>query len=1470
MRIKRLGTIAISGLFTLLVGLGFQTAHAEGSRSLYPSGISGSRANLDLQPGNRYVGKVHRVTFLYVYAQAGEYILLGSSNRSGSGDILVYNPQSFGIPGDETIPATADFSCADPTPPAGSYSGGALGVINSRDKELAGPNSADNSVTVTNGFAPCAYLATQTGIHGVQFTVNSSGGGPTGTVASITTSSNSVAAWDVSVRGSANATTDLNGRVFTYAWNGFTGGNSRPVYSTHYYVTADGYRYSQQLRGLDPNGFALYANSLGFLDNGQPLYKDLRGAEALVTSLPIGVTTQIAQFPLFFSDIAPTTAHAAEVDRVLEALGIPTAPATPTVANVSFTGPVSGNRSTTGAGGTFRFSTTDTVTYMIVVSRDGIDFSPQNTGNVVLTGIATTGTHVIEWNGRDTSGAVFPSNPDDGYKFRVFGRAGEVHFPIIDAENNDGGGPTVTRLNGPAPSNDTTVYFDDRGYITNSGTLVGNLNGTLCNGATPAAPNPQVRLDGVDSTTSYRAWQSGTNANSDCAASAGWGDAKALNLWTYYSTSHEENELFIDPVTYDGATSVSAPISAVPGSTVQGTFTFGNNGTGSVTGVTYGMTIGTGCSTPAVTFANLPVGVSASCSGAGEYAFIGLPATLGSGEYIAGSNPNAPITFSYTAPASGTVTATTTIAIAEADEYAGNDSDSVTTGFGANEVRTLVSVPATASAGSTVLGTFQFANIGGGAATDWTYSAVIGAPGACPAGVSFPGLPAGVTLASYNTSTCAATFNGLPSSLAAGQSFDFTFSYTAPGSGATIPVNTTINATGDGNSANNAANGETTVVVPLPDVYAEISAPASVPAGAVVSTAVRFGNQGGAIAQGVIYIVELDPGLSGVSCAGASCSYNPATGLVTVTGLPGTLSPGQSVDFTLTYPAPTVTPDALPAAARITTTTAGETPTANNEATTITAVTGGAPALADPATTATAPATAYVGTTVVVDVRFSNDGTTGATGVTYALGGLPAGAAVSYAGSSCTVGALGALSGCALPTALPAGEGVDVVVTYPATAPGSVTVTSTIGGTSDADPANNQASVTTVVSAPPATPLADVTADVSVPATAGPGTEVVAHVRYANLGPGTASGTGYALTVSPGAGSPVVRYNGVECAFAAGVVSGCGLPTSLSPGQSVALEVIFVMPPSGVVVVTATASTSSPEVSTTNNSASGATTAATPSGGISGSVWYDGDGDNMRDAGESGRAGWTVELMQAGEVVARTTTGGDGSYAFPNLADGAYSVRFNPAPGVGRLPVNGESGASVPNGGTPGVSILSNIVVASGAMVTQQSLPVDPSGTVYDSVTRQPVSGAIVTLSATCGPIDPSWLVGGQPSVTTGADGAYAFFLTPAAPDACEYSLTVSRGGYTFVSTNLPPDGGVWPAGGGSVGTAGAPQQGDSTLYYLRGAKPSADLTNNNIPLDPAAAVAPIPSLSPSNMVLLALLIAGVMVVVRRYGWAQR
>ena len=843
---RRHSTLGVVMALSAFVGLGAAPqAWAEGSRTLYPSTYPtsggtcantlnrGCRANLDLQPGNRYVGKVQRRTFLYVYAEAGEYVLLGSSNRTTGGDILVYNPQDFGTPGDETLPAVADFSCASSSPPSGSFGGGSLGQLNTRTQELAGPHSADGSATVTNGFAPCAYRVPSSGVYGVQFMPASSG--PTnlnGDVFNPRVSSSTAAAWDVTVRASASSLGNLDGRLFTYAWVGFTGVNNRPVYSRHDYVTLDGYRYSQALEGLDPNGFALYANRLGFLDNGQPLYKGVRGSDSFVTNLAAGLSAQRPEFPIFFSSIAPAAPHAAEVEKVLTALRIPLTPQPPSLSAVTFSGrpPSVGSRTVPGSGGTFRLSITGASTFQIVVSRDGVDFSPSNTANAVITGIAATGTQDVLWDGNDASGTALPSGAAP-YAYRASARAGEIHLPMIDTENNGngtstatatfGGGPTITKLNGPQAGN-TTVYFDDRGYVTQSGTLVGQLNGTLCPSSPPPASTPAQALGGADSTLVhgaspqlYRWWPPGANANADCAATGGWGDAKGLDLWTYITSPAGNGVLWIDPLLRDTAASIFVPAAARPGSVVQGRLAFANRGADTATGLQYTLTLDRSCTDTVVSFANLPTGASASCVdtlGQGRYVFSGFPATLAGGASVLGADPAAPLVFSYAAPAGGTVTAVATVAGPAPDDVPANNSATGTTVISPVDLQTTASAPLTALAGESVTVLATFANLSGTAATPWAPAIAIGAALNCPAAVQLVSAPPGVTMAGFDTATCAVALLGVPPTLADGQILSLSFRYQAPALGQ-VPITTTVATPGDAHTGNNSATATTTIAV---------------------------------------------------------------------------------------------------------------------------------------------------------------------------------------------------------------------------------------------------------------------------------------------------------------------------------------------------------------------------------------------------------------------------------------------------------------------------------------------------------------------------------------------------------------------------------------------------------------------------------------------------------------------------------
>jgi len=454
---------------------------------------------------------------------------------------------------------------------------------------------------------------------------------------------------------------------------------------------------------------------------------------------------------------------------------------------------------------------------------------------------------------------------------------------------------------------------------------------------------------------------------------------------------------------------------------------------------------------------------------------------------------------------------------------------------------------------------------------------------------------------------------------------------------------------------------------------------------------------------------------------------------------------------------------------------------------------------------------------------------------------------------------------------------VTLEIVYTSPASGAVTAISSVSATNDADTSNNTDQATTTVIA---AATVDVGTTVTAPASASAGSLVVSQLGYYNAGPSGAPITSFGLAISNAPSGVTVSYQGVDCIWSGSALTGCNLPSSLAPGEGLSLVITYTAPASGSVTVTSTIATSATDTNPANDTSQATTTfsAVAPTGAISGVVWYDLDHDQIVDSGEPRRQGWIVELLSDGAggdlLVARVTTGADGAYQFNGLANGSYTVRFlNPlgqTVSSGPMPVDGDGSG---NGGYASVSQLSGIRVEAGVPVVNQSLPLDPSGVVYNSSTRLPVAGAQVTLSAPG--LLSTHVVGGSLSQTVGADGMYQFLLLPSAP-AGTYTLTVSAAGLTFPSTVIPPS--TAPGGfvGGDVsGVVGAPTGAQNTTYYLSFPLPTVDMINNNIPLDPPPAPPPppppagpgvtgIPTLSEWGLMLLAALMLASAALSRR------
>jgi hypothetical protein len=286
-----------------------------------------------------------------------------------------------------------------------------------------------------------------------------------------------------------------------------------------------------------------------------------------------------------------------------------------------------------------------------------------------------------------------------------------------------------------------------------------------------------------------------------------------------------------------------------------------------------------------------------------------------------------------------------------------------------------------------------------------------------------------------------------------------------------------------------------------------------------------------------------------------------------------------------------------------------------------------------------------------------------------------------------------------------------------------------------------------------------------------------------------------------------------------------------------------------------------PVVLAGNNDAADPTTVVARSS-ISGKVWFDANYDRRYQPGERGLPGWRVQLLQPTglatrlrsklasrlppgmALVAEALTGGDGTYSFTVVdARDDYAVRFlSPDGYLYGSPVDGEDGTAVSGAVVDmDTATLTGITVPPGGVTPEQSMPVIPTGLVYDASSRLPVPGTVVRIEGPPG-FDPARdLVGGADNVAqrTGADGFYQFLLTSQAPAGDYRLVVVVPSSYSGISTRIPPAGSalVVPAGVDPLAVQpqpAPPAAGASTTYYLtfRARADSRPVVNNHLPLD--------------------------------------
>ena len=233
---------------------------------------------------------------------------------------------------------------------------------------------------------------------------------------------------------------------------------------------------------------------------------------------------------------------------------------------------------------------------------------------------------------------------------------------------------------------------------------------------------------------------------------------------------------------------------------------------------------------------------------------------------------------------------------------------------------------------------------------------------------------------------------------------------------------------------------------------------------------------------------------------------------------------------------------------------------------------------------------------------------------------------------------------------------------------------------------------------------------------------------------------------------------------------------------------------------------------------------------VSGTVFFDTNGNGVQDGAEQVLPGYTVELVLNGTVVDTTLTATDGTYSifgFPPAA--GYQLRFkNP------------SGLTV--GLIPGLDFTNSTIL------TNVNQPIDPSGVIYNSITGLPVAGALVTMTSGGAPLPAACLLPGQQNQTTTANGQYRFDIVAGAAPACPVGQTVYTIAVVSPANYLPAPSTIYAPQAGSLTcavappaaclvslTATAPPAGTTQPYYisflLKAGSPN--VINNHIPLDP-------------------------------------